>query len=115
MIAAAITIAAVAAYLLLGWHLAVRDLPRLWQAARAAHGDPDDRVTGGLSQKHALAEVKACTVLMVLFWPARIPAVSLNSRLASMATDHDPREAERKVAEQADYIRRLERELDIGT
>jgi hypothetical protein len=93
-------VAYLTAYFAIGWTLAKRDLPHLWERAR-----------GRRHSKGVIAsEVNSGTVLTLLFWPLRMPFIFA----ARAATRFDPEVIEAERREQERRIAELERELRIG-
>ena len=93
-----------AAYFAFGWWLAKRDLPRAWAVARKEWS----------TESSVLDSVKGQTAATFLFWPVVLPARAVNGALTRTVTDHDPREQDKRIREQATRIQELERELGIG-
>jgi hypothetical protein len=93
----------VAAYLVAGWRIAIRNLPRAWAAARR-FWKMDDSIRGS---------VKAQTVVMILFWPVYLPALAIGRRLDSAVDAGDPQALREKLAERDARIAQLERELGL--
>lgn len=93
-------------YATIGVWLARRDLPRAWAHAREEWGD-----TG----RYVLDSVKTQAACTFLFWPLLVPARAASRALGTAVTNADPAEQEKKLKEQAQYIRKLERDLGIET
>lgn len=105
ILAIIIPIVAVSAYLLLGWRLALRALPRAWEKARRAWHYDD----------FALGSVKAQTLTMVLAWPVLLPVRAISDTMDRVVDEADPKVLARKLREREARIRELERELGIGS
>lgn len=88
------------AYFAVGWMLAVRDLPRIWERSR-------QRWT---VESIVRSEVNAGTTMTLFFWPVRLPFI----RVAKFADRFDPKRIEAERREQDQRIADLERELRIG-
>ena len=103
MAIAGIAIIAVCAYLIAGWRIAIRQLPRAWASAREAWSYDDTQ----------LGSVKGQTLGMFLFWPVYLTVRRISDRLGDVAGKGDPVALARKVAERDERIAQLERELGI--
>ena len=99
-----IFLTAIATYITIGVWLARRDLPHAWARARREWS----------AEEHRLSSVKAQAVSMFLFWPFLVPFRAISAALGSAVAEGDPVEQEKRIQEQSDYIKRLERELGIG-
>lgn len=103
MIAAIIALAAVIAYLLTGWRLAVRDIPQAWVRARR----------DWLEETNQRGSVKIQTAGMFLFWPALTVARMMSDRLGRVVDAGDPKRLAAQIAERDRRIAELESELGI--
>lgn len=92
-----------AAYLVIGWTLAMRDMPNAWSRARREWA----------IEEHVRDSVRAQTLLLVFGWPVLFPLGEFLSRLDSAMTERDPRVLKRRLDERDRRIAELERELEI--
>ncbi len=92
-----------AAYLIAGWRIAVRNLPRAWAAA-ARQWSVEDTIRGS---------VKGQTIFMTLAWPAYLTCLAISRRLDAAIDAGDPEALREKIAERDARIRELERELGM--
>lgn len=115
MIVLATAMAIPIAYLLIGWRIAVKDMPRAWEATWQEHPDkPDDSDWyRRLQAKYRQRDVRENTWTLILWWLYVTPYRRLQGAVDRAAAAQDPREAARRIAEQADYIHKLEAELGI--
>lgn len=100
---AAIVLASIAAYLAMGWWLAMRDLPQAQIRARR-HWHYNDTIR---------SSVKEQTVSMCLVWPVLSPLRAFSCRLDEAIDARDPDLLAAKVAERDQRIAQLERELGM--
>lgn len=100
---ALIALAGVAAYLAVGWRMAVRGLPVAWANARREwHLEATIR-----------GSVKAQTICMLLFWPVFLTVRAVSARLGTVIDAGDPVRLKAQVAERDARIAEMERELGI--
>ena len=101
---AAIVIASVIAYFVVGWGLARRMLPRFIETVRAKHlkdwpsSNPD---------KYILSDAKEFATLMIFFWPAMLPGRAFSGSIQTLVEQSDPARLRKRIAE-------LEKELGMG-
>ena len=87
-----------AVYLVAGWRIAVRNLPRAWAKTRGEWGT--------LGEDYIRGSVKTQTACMFLFWPVYLTVTATSDRLGRVVDAGDPVRLKARIAE-------LERELGI--
>jgi hypothetical protein len=97
---ALIVLASIVAYFVVGYLLAVRDMPDLWARARKSWSTEDTQ----------RSSVHMASAMTFLFWPFRWPFVLL----FNTADRVDPQRLQEEVEERDRKIADLERQLRIG-
>jgi hypothetical protein len=98
-----IALSGAAVYLVAGWRIAVRNLPRAWEHARSEWGGGFD---SQMQRDLIRSSVRGQVVAMILFWPVILTYLALSARLDRAVDAGDPVRLKARIAE-------LERELGI--
>lgn len=91
------SVLALAAYLLIGWRVAVRDIPNAWTRAR--------RSWYGTTARQS---VQAQTFALILFWPVLGPVRWMEHTI----DENDPKAVQERLTAQERRTAELEAELD---